>query len=72
MGDELVARHADTAEPYPLNVQADLRLEDHCRVVIRRVIALGGTGDELVRLIRAFGLDATARERLLRTIRGVT
>ena len=72
LGDELAARHAETAEPYPLDVQADLRLEDHCTVVIRRVISIGGTGDEIVRLIRAFGLDATARERLLRTIRGAS
>jgi hypothetical protein len=68
-GSEVVAIHKDTAEPYPLDVQADLSLADHCALVIRRVIAAGGSQDELGRLVGAFGLDPTAQHRLAREIR---
>jgi hypothetical protein len=68
-GSEVIAIHKDTAEPYPLDVHADLSLEDHCALVIRRVIAAGGGAEELGRLVRAFGLDPTAQHKLAREIR---
>jgi hypothetical protein len=68
-GAEVIAIHRDTAEPYPLDVQADLSLEDHCALVIRRVIAAGGSQAELGRLVQAFGLDPRAQQELAREIR---
>jgi hypothetical protein len=68
-GEEIVAIHSDTHEPYPLDVHADLSVEDHAVVVARRVLSAGGSRPEIQRLLWAFGLDQTARARLLRRLR---
>jgi hypothetical protein len=67
-GNEIVAIHADTTEPYPLEM-ADLSPEDHATIVVRRVFAAGGKLPELERLIRAFVLPVASRDRLLRQMR---
>jgi hypothetical protein len=64
-GAEVLAVHADTAEPYPLEYD-DLSPEDHAVIVIRRMLAAGGTVAEVERLIRALVLPVWARDRLLR------
>lgn len=67
-GNEILAIHADTAEPYPLEL-ADLSPEDHASIVVRRVFAAGGQLPELERLVRALVLPPPARDRLLRQLR---
>jgi hypothetical protein len=62
---EIVAIHKDTGEPYPLDVHADLSVEDHCIVVINRLIRGGASVSELTRLIEAFGLPRYAQRRLM-------
>jgi hypothetical protein len=68
-GDEVLAIHADTAEPYPLSVHADLTVSEHAVVVVRRVLAAGGSQGEVERLVNAFGLDPVDRRRLVARIR---
>jgi hypothetical protein len=68
-GDEVIAIHTNTAEPYPLDVHADLTIYEHAVVVVRRVLAAGGTQQEVERLVMAFGLDSGERRRLLLRIR---
>jgi hypothetical protein len=68
-GREVIAIHADTYEPHPLDVHEDLTPEDHAVVVIRRVALAGGTREEIERLITAFGLDATTARRLVRQLK---
>jgi hypothetical protein len=72
IGDEILAIHRTAAEPYPLDVHADLSIEDHCIVVLRRILAAGGHRDELERVVEAFGLPGYARARLRRYIREVS
>jgi hypothetical protein len=69
LGEEVVAIHSDTGMPYPLDVHADLSVEDHAVVVARRILIAGGSRAEVQRLLWAFGLDPTARSRLLRRLR---
>lgn len=71
-GDELVAVHATTAAPYPLDLHSDLTPEDRAIVVGRRIIAAGGTVDEVVRFLNAFELPQYARDRLARQVREAT
>jgi hypothetical protein len=68
-GDELLAIHQDTAFPYPLDVHADLSIEDHCVVVLQRLFLAGATEPEAERVVRAFGLEGYEVGRLLRKIR---
>ena len=68
-GDELLAIHQDTGFPHPLDVHADLSIEDHCIVVLRRLFLDGATEPEAERVVRAFGLEGYEVARLLRSIR---
>jgi hypothetical protein len=68
-GDELLAIHKDTGEPYPLDVHADLTIEEHCVVVLRRLFLAGAIEPEAERVIRAFGLEPYEVARLVRGIR---
>lgn len=70
-GGEILAIHADTAEPYPLDVHRDLSVEEHAVVVVRRVLYAGGSRAECERLLDAFGLPENARARLRRFVREV-
>jgi hypothetical protein len=63
---ELIAVHRETAAPYPLDLHSDLSPEDRAIVVGRRILAAGGTGEEVVRFLDAFELPQYARDRLAR------
>jgi hypothetical protein len=69
---ELVAIHRETAAPYPLDVHRDLQPEDRAVVVARRILAAGGTAEEVVRFLDAFELPQYARDRLVRQLREAT
>ncbi len=64
-GDEILAIHKDTGEPYPLDPHADLSIEEHAVVVLQRMILAGAGTEELERVVRAFGLPSGPRARLL-------
>jgi hypothetical protein len=71
-GDELVAVHRETAAPFPLDLHSDLSPEDRAIVVARRILAAGGTTDEITRFLDAFDLPQYARDRLVRQMREAT
>jgi hypothetical protein len=66
---ELIAVHERTGAPYPLDLHKDLEPEDRAIVVGRRILAAGGTADEVVRFFDALELPMYARDRLVRDLR---
>jgi hypothetical protein len=51
---------------------SDLSPEDRAIVVGRRILAAGGTVDEITRFLDAFDLPQYARDRLVRQVRETT
>jgi hypothetical protein len=69
---ELLAVHAVTAAPYPISLHSDLLPKDRAVVVGRRILAAGGTVDEIIRFFDSFELPQYARDRLVRQVREAT
>jgi hypothetical protein len=69
IGDELLAIHKDTAEPYPVDPHDDLTSEEHAVVVIQRLLLAGMSEHYCEAVIRAFGLPRYAVTRLVRQLR---
>jgi hypothetical protein len=62
-GTELVAIHRVTASPYPIPL-LELEAEELTVVLVRRVLAAGGSVPEAMRLIDAMTLPTFAARRL--------
>ena len=62
-GTELVAIHRVTASPYPIPL-LELEPEELTVVLVRRVLAAGGSVPEATRLIDAMTLPTSAGRRL--------
>ncbi len=65
----LIAFHADTGNPYPLDLHKDLDATDQAVVVGRRILAVGGTAEEVARFVDSFELPGHAAGRLKRLVR---
>jgi hypothetical protein len=64
LGAELVAIHAESGAPYPVELFVDVDGEAWAAVVARRILALGGTPAEVRRLLQALGLGDHQRAKL--------
>jgi hypothetical protein len=62
-GTEVVAIHRETASPYPVAL-LDLEPEEVAVVLVRRILAAGGSVPEAERLIDAMTLPSFAAKRL--------
>jgi hypothetical protein len=62
-GTELVAIHRVTASPYPVDL-LELEPEEVAVVLVRRILAAGGSAPEAERLIDAMTLPSSAARRL--------
>lgn len=69
-GDELIAVHNVTASSFPLDLFKDLEPEEVAVVLVRRVLAAGGTRAEAERLIDALALPGYAQHRLRSKLAG--
>jgi hypothetical protein len=67
---ELIAVHRVTAAPFPISIHTgDLEPEDRAVVVARRILAAGGSTEEVIRFFDAFELPQHGRDRLVRQLR---
>jgi hypothetical protein len=69
---ELIAVHRVTAAPYPLDLHTDLSPEDRAIVIGRRLLAAGGTANEVIRFLDAFELPQYVHDRQVRLVREAT
>lgn len=70
-GVELLAIHAQTGEPFPIDLRRDLSPEDAAVVIMRRVFLKGGSRSEVERFLDSFDLDPNVLRRLLRELEEV-